>query len=134
MDNYFYPTVSEETFAAWLDGTLSAEDEILFLEACATNREVQELLDANDQVDESFENLIENGYELPEVLQADFELPDIYDHSDDDIEEYTYDEIEPYDVEPYDEDEDSVISSEDSCYNAEADNGDDYDKNDYDIL
>ncbi len=54
MDNYYSPIVSEETFAAWLDGSMSAEQESMFLEACSNDIDLQELLDANDQIDEDY--------------------------------------------------------------------------------
>lgn len=135
MDNYFYPTISEEVFAAWLDGTLSAEDESLFLETCANNKDIQELLDANDQVDESFENMVENGYELPDEFQTDFDIPEIYDNSDDDIEEYGDDDVESYDDYQEDDDEDdSGIDDETFNSQTETDVNEDYNQNDYDIL
>lgn len=132
MDKYFYPSVSEETFAAWLDGTLSAEDERHFLEMSANSTEIQELLDANDQVDESFEGMIENGYELPEEFNTDFELPEIYDDSTD-IEEYEYDEVEPYDVND-DDCEDSDVNDDELSYHETSDIGDNYEQDDYDII
>lgn len=132
MDKYFYPSVSEETFAAWLDGTLSAEDESRFLEMSANSSEIQELLDANDQVDESFEGMIENGYELPEEFNTDFKLPEIYDDSAD-IEEYEYDEVEPYDVND-DDCEDSDVNDDELSYHETSDIGDNYEQDDYDII
>lgn len=132
MDKYFYPSISEETFAAWLDGTLSAEDERRFLAMSANSTEIQELLDANDQVDESFEGMIENGYELPEEFNTDFELPEIYDDSPD-IEEYEYDEVEPYDVND-DECEDSDVNDDELSYHETSDIGDNYEQDDYDII
>lgn len=71
--------VSEETFAAWLDGMLSPEEESDLLREMAGNEELQEILDANDQVEETFEEMVENGYELPEELDEDFALPFIED-------------------------------------------------------
>lgn len=124
MDKYFYPSVSEETFAAWLDGTLSTEGESRFLEACANSVEIQELLDANDQVDESFEDMIENGYELPDEFNTDFELPEIYGASAD-VEEYVYADVEAYDIDD-DDNEDSDVN-DDLSYHGSADIGDDYD-------
>lgn len=132
MDKYFYPSVSEETFAAWLDGTLLAEDESRFLEVSANSTEIQELLDANDQVDESFEGMIENGYELPGEFNTDFELPEIYCDSTD-IEEYEYGVVEPYDVND-DDCEDSDVNDAELNYHETSDIGDNYEQEDYDII
>lgn len=66
---------SEETFAAWLDGMLSPEEEKTFVEVCASNADMQEILDANDAVDYVYEDIVGNGYDLPECLLVDFELP-----------------------------------------------------------
>ncbi len=132
MDKYFYPSVSEETFAAWLDGTLSAEDERLFLEASAGNTELQELLDANDQIDESFENIIENGYELPDEFETEFDLPEIHASSAD-VEEYVYDDPEPYDADDNGSDDPDTNDDAAGCHEA-AEAGDDYGQNDYEIL
>lgn len=132
MDKYFYPSVSEEMFAAWLDGTLSVEDESRFLEVSAKSTEIQELLDANDQVDESFEGMIENGYELPEEFNTDFELPDIY-HDSADIHEYEYEEVEPYDDND-DDCEDSDVNDDELSYHETSDVADNYEQDDYDII
>lgn len=122
MPNYYSPVISEETFAAWLDGTMSYEQETAFLETCSNNEYLQELLDANDQVEEDYENFVEYGYELPYELDTDFEIPEIVNSNDD--EDFTYDSVEPYeqadqiidglednDVESgyYDGDDDSLI-------------------------
>ena len=50
MNNYFYPAVSEETFAAWLDGMLSPEEEREFMNECAHNAEIQELAAFDGQI------------------------------------------------------------------------------------
>lgn len=128
MDNYFYPSVSEETIAAWLDGMLSAEDESLFLEECTNNADIQELLDANDQVDESFEEMIENGYELPDEFRSDFDIPKIYSGSADG-DEYVYDEVVPYDY-----NDDSDVDDEEISYHETSEIDDDCEQNDFDIL
>ena len=95
----------------------------------ANSTEIQELLDANDQVDESFEGMIENGYELPEEFNTDFELPEIYDDSAD-IEEYEYDEVEPYDVND-DDCEDSDVNDEELSYHETSDIGDNYEQDEF---
>lgn len=85
--------VSEEKFAAWLDGTLSPEEEIAFNEACSVNPKLLELLDVNDCVDESFEEMVETGFELPNEFLSDFEVPlfgnlENYDFSSDEYQEF----------------------------------------------
>ena len=109
MNNYFYPAVSEETFAAWLDGMLSPEEEREFMNECAHNAEFQELLDANDQVEDSYEHLMDNGYELPDELNGDFHIPEIYE-AEDEVESYVdVDEVEPYEVDDDDYDDSEPI-------------------------
>ena len=95
MDNYYNPVVSEDTFAAWLDGTMSFEQESKFLETCSNNKDLQELLDANDQIDEDYENMIDIGYDLPCEFLSDFEIPQIDNISESD-EIYSFEQIEPY--------------------------------------
>ncbi|MGM9869147.1 MAG: hypothetical protein ACI30R_05930 [Sodaliphilus sp.] len=107
MNNYFYPTVSEETFAAWLDGSLSPEEEREFMNEAAHNAEIQELLDANDQVEDSYEQMIHEGYVMPDEFNTDFQLPEIY-NPDDEVEPYDVEsDVEPYEVDDDDDDDDS---------------------------
>ena len=98
MDNYYSQIVSEETFAAWLDGTMSYEQESMFLDACSNNKDLQELLEANDHIDEDYENMIEIGYNLPYEFSSDFEIPPI-DNINESDELYSYEQIEPYEQE-----------------------------------
>lgn len=141
MENYSYPLVTEENFAAWLDGTLSPDEESLFLEKNSNNKDFQELLDANDQVDESYETMVEDGYELPEEFKTDFDIPVVYDISDDN-DECDYDnDVEPYDATHDDEDQDEDEDEDDSDFNHEDNNyhseevlNHDYDQDDYDVL
>lgn len=77
----------ENTFSSWLDGTLSPEEEAAFMNFCASNLEMQEIMEANDQLDETYETLVENGYELPAEMMDGFILP----------------QVEPNDVYSYDE-------------------------------
>ena len=65
-DYYDTLPVSEEQFAAWLDGTKSPDEEQLFMQECASNPNMQFLLDAIDNIDDSFEELVTNGDEVPE--------------------------------------------------------------------
>ena len=89
-DYYDTRPVSEEQFAAWLDGTMSPDEEQLFMQECASNPDMQFLLDANDNIDDSFEEMVANGYEVPEELYADdFQLPEIGDF--DDVDDHVFD-------------------------------------------
>lgn len=91
MTDYYDPLpFSEEQFAAWLDGTMSPDEEQLFMQECASNPDMQLLLDANDNIDDSFEEMVANGYEVPEELYADdFQLPEIGDF--DDVDDHVFD-------------------------------------------
>lgn len=95
MANFYNPVISEETFAAWLDGAMSSEQEAMFLDACSHNEGLQELLDANDQIEEDYENLVESGIVLPSEFEGDFDIPQITDTTNDE-ELYSDDQIEPY--------------------------------------
>ena len=74
---------TEEDFAEWLDGNLSPEEELDFLQNSENDPFFAELLDANDQIDADYELLNETGYELPQELFTDFELPTFGDVQDD---------------------------------------------------
>lgn len=78
----------ENTFSSWLDGTLSQEEEAAFMNFCASNPEMQEIMEANDQLDETYEMLVEDGYELPEEMMDGFIFPQVEDN---DV--YSYDEL-----------------------------------------
>ena len=78
----------ENTFSSWLDGTLSPEEEAAFMNFCASNPEMQEIMEANDQLDETYEMLVEDGYELPEEMMDGFIFPQVEDN---DV--YYYDEL-----------------------------------------
>ena len=78
----------ENTFSSWLDGTLSPEEEAAFMIFCASTPEMQEIMEANDQLDETYEMLVEDGYELPEEMMDDFIFPQVEDN---DV--YSYDEL-----------------------------------------
>ena len=113
MENDFYNdngmAVSEELFAAWLDGTLSPGEESRFMDMAAGSEEIQELMEANDQTEETYENMMTDGYEMPEELQDDFELPYIGDNDD---------------IEPYDDDETSDDQAEEDYCDTDADEED----------
>lgn len=75
--NFFYD-ISEETVASWIDGTMTPEQEAEFMQGLAEDNDLSEILDSLDDVESSFETLIEDGYELPEeILYDDFEVPDV---------------------------------------------------------
>ena len=78
----------ENTFSSWLDGTLSPEEEAAFMNFCASNPEMQEIMEANDHLDETYEMLVENGYELPAEMMDGFILPQVEAN---DV--YSYDEL-----------------------------------------
>lgn len=78
----------ENTFSSWLDGTLSPEEEAAFMFFCASTPEMQEIMEANDQLDETYETLVENGYELPAEMMDGFILPQVEAN---DV--YSYDEL-----------------------------------------
>lgn len=73
----------ENTFSSWLDGTLSPEEETAFMDFCASNPEMQEIMEANDQLDETYEALVEDGYVLPADIMADFIIPQVVDDDED---------------------------------------------------
>lgn len=86
MADYFEQLpVNEEQFAAWLDGTMSLDEEQLFMQECASKPDMQMLFDANDNIDDTYEDMVSNGYEMPDELTTDFSLPEI-SAFDDDIE------------------------------------------------
>lgn len=89
----------ENTFSLWLDGTLSPQEEAAFMDFCASNLEMQEIMESNDQLDETYEALVEDGYELPAEMMDDFIIPQVEDN-DDDV--YSYEELS--DVEDADND------------------------------
>ena len=78
----------ENTFSSWLDGTLSPEEEAAFMNFCASNPEMQEIMESNDQLDEMYEALVEDGYELPAEMMDDFIFPQVENN-----EVYSYDEL-----------------------------------------
>ena len=114
MADFYNPVISEEIFAAWLDGAMSSEQEDLFLDACAHNEELQELLDANDQIEEDYENLVESGVVLPSEFESDFDIPQILDTNNDE-ELYSYDQIEPYEQDEENEVEGTNNHEDDGC-------------------
>ena len=119
MTDYYAPLpFSEEQFAAWLDGTMSPDEEQLFMQECASNPDMQSLLDANDNIDDSFEEMIANGYEMPEELYADsFQLPEIGDFDDVDDHVFGFDDQIA--------DDDDVANSDDITDDDDIANSDD---------
>lgn len=89
-DDLFYQ-VDEEDVAAWLDGTLPPESENNFMSLLSTDPELADILDTYDEVESSFEDMVENGYELPADLLFDFDLPQIEDEFFDDAESFETD-------------------------------------------
>lgn len=89
-DNYTNFFDVENTFSAWLDGTLSQEEEKSFMDFCASNSDMQEIMEANDQLDETYESIVEDGYELPQEILDDFVIPQIETNNED---FYSYEEL-----------------------------------------
>ena len=75
VDEVYSLGTLENTFAAWLDGALDNNEEAAFMNYCSHNNELQEILDANDQVEASYEDIVDNGYELPSEMYGEFEIP-----------------------------------------------------------
>lgn len=100
MDNYYsFDGGKEELLASWLDGTLTPEEEDEFNDMCAADPAMQEILDANDQVSESYEELIDSDFEMPVELVDDFYIPDVdfpSDYSQSDFDDLNYGEHESY--------------------------------------
>ncbi len=121
MDNNYSPIISEESFAAWLDGTMSYEQESAFLKACSDDKDLQELLDANDQVEDDYEDMVEYGYELPYEFNRDFDIPQVEDLSvSDNL--YSYDDIEPYEQDSEELDNSEKYDAVDSVDDISAEN------------
>lgn len=129
--NFFYD-ISEENVASWIDGTMTPEQEAEFMQGLAEDSDLTEILDSLDDVEASFETLIEDGYELPEeIMYGDFELPDVAmpedvdmfnDDIDDDIEAHVEDHIDAHiDAQEHSDSESDEEVSFDDTYNAEQD-------------
>lgn len=113
----------ENIFSSWLDGTLSPEEEAAFLDFCASNPEMREIMEANDQLDETYDSLVENGYELPLEMMDDFFIPQVGDNGE---EVFSCDEL--LDVDDADNDNHVLsvhVSEED--YEQGDDSDDDFD-------
>ncbi len=122
MANFYNPVISEEAFAAWLDGAMSSEQEAMFLDACSHNENLQELLDANDQIEEDYEYFVENGVVLPSEFETDFDIPQIIDSSNSEG-LYAYDQIEPYEQDDEDGFDEADNLEDDGCdYLSDIDN------------
>lgn len=79
MTNSITSKISEETLAAWLDNMMSEAETTEFMKEFGNEPLLSEVLDANDDVVETYENMIEEGYDIPIELDQDFELPHIPD-------------------------------------------------------
>ena len=73
---FLFSTYSRSTF------------DIAFMIFCASTPEMQEIMEANDQLDETYEALVEDGYELPAEMMDDFIFPQVEAN---DV--YSYDEL-----------------------------------------
>lgn len=112
-ENYF--TVTEEMFASWLDGTFSPEEEDRFMTMCSSDPDMQEIMEANDQINETFEDMVEDGYELPDEMLSDFELPGI----DNEVQVYHYCDSDDF----YSDDEESFSDNSQHTDGSEDSNG-----------
>lgn len=131
--------ISEETFAAWLDGTLSPQEEDRFMQACAHDERMQEILEAYDQVDETYEEMVEQGFELPEELTGDFDIPQISPVFDDSASHNDLGHEAPYDHEAQhdtaDDNEEEEENTADDVYSDTIDYGtDDYTDEDFTLV
>ncbi|MGM9688128.1 MAG: hypothetical protein ACI3YD_03685 [Alloprevotella sp.] len=72
-----FQTVDEQTFAAWADGKLTPQEEQAFMAELDDNPGLAELFEAYDQIEADYEQMVEQGYTLPEELQHDFDLPEV---------------------------------------------------------
>lgn len=108
MNSVLLPTVSEELIAAWLDGNVTSEQDTYISQMCAVDPALQNIMDANDDVEATYEEMLENGFELPYELTTDFALPCIEDSVYTETIPYDSEEIESHDndhsYEPYEED------------------------------
>lgn len=122
MNNVFLPTVSEELIAAWLDGNVTPEQDAYISQMCAVDPALQDIMDANDDVEATYDELLANGIELPYELTTDFDLPH--------FEENVYSEILPYDenedIEPYNKDNPFMTDEEETVDDYPADDQLDY--------
>jgi len=129
MSNTWIPTLSEEQFAAYLDGMLDTEESSMVEQAIADAPALQEIEDAIDETDYSF--IVQDPMEeIPlECLADDFQLPAIgYDDYNSDN-SYTGNEVgNDITLEVYDEEVADDFHSD--CDNESVDEGD-YDDSDY---
>lgn len=69
--------LTEENVAAWLDGMMTPEEEREFFSDCTPGSDLALLLDANDDIVDTYESMLTSGYTLPEEMILDFDLPDV---------------------------------------------------------
>lgn len=124
-----------EVFAAWIDGALSCDEEIAFMDMCSSDANLQEILEANDCIDVTYEYITENGYELPEEVMRNFELPYIDSLFDDNEDTSIMTQFEPYDSTDcndniYENHEENALNYKEE----ESDNSEDASFNDLDLL
>lgn len=75
FDDITLPGITEETLASWLDDMMNPVEATEFMSRYGADPVVSEVLDANDDVVAAYESMIEDGYELPEEVAGDFDLP-----------------------------------------------------------
>ena len=77
-DRLFTDTLPiEEAIALWLDGGLTYEEELQLMETIAQDSVLSSVMDSLDNVDSAYEDMVENGFDLPSELVFDFDLPTV---------------------------------------------------------
>lgn len=134
MESYFNPAISEETYAAYLDGMLPEEDAKAVEELIESDPHLSEIQSDIDAIDSSY--IFDHDIEIPvECLADDFSLP-LFDMAFEDempsyltVEEYTEDDEPGHDTIDTDTDnidfDETDSETEDWDFNPENDNIDD---------
>ncbi len=78
MDHFNEMTeLPEEYVATWIDGNLSTTEEAAFLEMLSSDSRLAEIMDAYEDIETTFENLIDEGYQISEDFISELNLPNI---------------------------------------------------------
>lgn len=130
MGNLCNPVLSEEQFAAYLDGMLSTEDNNMVEELIDAIPEMDEIRDVIDSVDYNY--IYECDNEVPiECMADDFTLPTIdtdFGSSDDTFSDERYSEMEYDELSDEQDDEDYMDDS------ADIGNDEPFHDSEYDVL
>lgn len=114
IDEVYNLETLENTLAAWLDGALNPYDDAAFMTLCSQDEELQEILDSNDQIEASYEEIVENGYELPYEMYGDFDIPLVDDEEVLAYSSYEYGDDDSNENNTVDEDDELFTSTDDS--------------------